>query len=286
VPDYAGNVVAAQVLIDGAKQDVMYNAHLMVDGQLVGVVQGSGARNPFVIEMVIPRDKFDLRSLKEAKEVELVVRVGYNAAEMVTVIQKPKFGPAPAVGPLERLGDILSAVLNNFPVLMTIVLVLSVMAVFPSAVRWKEKQGMKSGNASGRSQREPEGNGATVVFPPAPAIRARTVQNGDRMQEIVTNIEAFPFLFGRDKLLEHGLVVEQESGMFLNLRNDRAISRTHFQLVRTGQTLGINVLSPNGVKVNERTLGKSETAHISSTEPTMVQIGEQTKIELTPIHLM
>ena len=101
----------------------------------------------------------------------------------------------------------------------------------------------------------------------------------------MTNIEEFPFIFGRNKFLEHGQVVEQEGSKFLNLRNDPEISRNHFQLVRNGQSIGINVLSANAATVNEHPLGQSETVHLSGTEPTVVQIGEQTKIELTPIYL-
>lgn len=286
VPDYAHNSISAQVNIDTAKQDVMYKARLMIDEQLVGATDGIGKSNPFVIEVSVPREKFDLGRLKEAKEAELIISVGYNAAEMVSVTQKPKFSPAPEVGLMERLGSIVLAVLNNPPIVMAILLVLAVMIVLQAFMRPKPViTEVTSGQDDGRSQQQPVSTGPVVEFHTVPAVRARIVQNGDRTHEIVANIKEFPFIFGRNKFLEHGQVVEVEGNKFLNLRNDPAISRDHFQLVRRGQSLGINVLSPNAAKVNERPIAQSETVHMSGTEPTVVQIGEQTKIELTPIHL-
>jgi hypothetical protein len=285
VPDYASNSVSAQVHIDSAKQDVMYHAQLMVDGQLVGATDGIGKSNPFVVEISIPRNIFDFGSLKEAKEAELTVSVGYNAAEMVLVTQKPKFGPAPDVGLVERIGNIVLAVLNNPPIVMAILLVFGFIIVLQSSARPKKKSKPTSAPVGDRLPQNSVGKVSTVEFHTAPAVRARVVQKGDRTQEIVTNIEEFPFIFGRNKFLEHGQVVEQEGSKFLNLRNDPEISRNHFQLVRNGQSIGINVLSANAATVNEHPLGQSETVHLSGTEPTVVQIGEQTKIELTPIYL-
>ena len=286
VPDYDANSVSAQVLIDGARQDVMYSAHLMLDGKLVGSSKGIGSDNPFVIEIPMSRDTFDLRDLKETKETELTVAVGYSADAMTSVTKTPKIGPARQVGLMERLGDILLAVLNNPPIVMAILLVFGVMIVFQSTHRPNNKTPKRRTDKTDvRAQDEPAVNGPAAEFHAVPAVRARVVQNGDRTHEIVANLKEFPLIFGRNKFLEHGQIVEVEGCQYLNLRDDRAVSRNHFQIVRTGQQLGLNVLSPNGATVNERMLRRSETVHISLTESTEVKIGELTKIELTPIYL-
>ena len=286
VPDYDANSVSAQVLIDGARQDVMYSAHLMLDGKLVGSSKGIGSDNLFVIEIPMSRDTFDLRDLKETKETELTVAVGYSADAMASVTKTPKIGPARQVGLMERLGDILLAVLNNPPIVMAILLVFGVMIVFQSTHRPNNKTPKRRTDKTDvRAQDEPAVNGPAAEFHAVPAVRARVVQNGDRTHEIVANLKEFPLIFGRNKFLEHGQIVEVEGCQYLNLRDDRAVSRNHFQIVRTGQQLGLNVLSPNGATVNERMLHRSETVHISLTESTEVKIGELTKIELTPIYL-
>jgi hypothetical protein len=285
-PDYAKNSVSVQVRIQSMKQSVMYTAGLRLNGQPVGAAEGIGSTNPFVIEIQVPRNVFDFRSKKEAIQSEWTVAVGYSADDMFPKTEQSPFGPEPAVGLMERLGNIVLAVLNNPPIVTAILLILGVMVVFQSVHRPKPtKPAIPSETADLHLHQESDRRAAIVQFHTTPAVRARIVQDGDPAHEIVLNIETFPFIFGRNNGLEHGQTVTVEGNKFLNLRGDRAISRHHFQLVRTGQHFGVNVLSRNGAQVNGRALGQQDTVHIATTATTEVKIGEQTKIELTLIHL-
>lgn len=281
-------LVSFNIIIVEQKYDVNYIAKITKGANEIG---GTGleaiamGKNSERVEIELP--SIDFENVKEAIPVKLHVEVWYidsnHTPVPVDMDAEISTTPTGLIILLEKIGKVIMAVLTSPPAIAGIMLVLGgLMLIKIYSKDDKRAPKIEYGRPPKNAIIKQPLPSISQVSAKYPSFSVYIRQATASRHENVIAIDEFPCVFGRNKNLEHGQTIKNEEKLFINILHDANISREHFEIRERYNTLYIASRSMNGTKVNQEMVAKGEQVPLSLVNPTLVEIGEQTKIELKP----
>ncbi|MCB0207997.1 MAG: FHA domain-containing protein [Anaerolineae bacterium] len=282
--DHDQGLIRFDINVGEPRYNVIYKAWIDQDGSTIGATKME-VINAYPERVEIPIAGINLRKVPEAIPIKIYVDAWYTDNLKTSVVQEKEgnIPPTPQLGILDKLGKVIMAVLKNQAALAGIMLTLGLLLVVKVYSK-NEKQPPKM--PYGRPPKN------TVIKEPLPlssqvsgkypSFSVRIRQATTSSHENVIAVNEFPCIFGRNKHLEHGQTVKNKDNLFLNILHDANVSREHFEIRERYNKLYIVSRSTNGIIVDQEAVAKGEQVPLSLVSPTLVEIGEQTKIELKP----
>lgn len=294
LPDYKKGVVTFYLSVPHWEENINYDAWIDWEGTTIGSTMDRRAvPESGKAQVEIPISGVVLSDLEEALKAKLHVymirtRDGMEDPQTYDVTIQP----SSPLSIFEKIGEVVMAVVNNQSIVAGIMLVVVMLILYksyalnepPPAPPAKKRPPKKVASAAnyGANSLVQQGKNSVQLHQSHPAMKIRMIQTSTPTHENVLTLNNFPCIIGRNQHFEHGEMTKVNGTGFVNIGNDLQVSRRHLEIRQRGKQFYIANHGVNKTIVNGQPIPKDDLAPLSLTQSTVVEIGEQTKLELHP----
>ncbi len=272
--DHEKRVITFKLEIANWEPNIIYQASVESKGVIIGATQKL-VLDADSVTVDVPITSGDIRKLTDPMDVMVKVHLVRTREIQQADREHGLTIPLPdKLSFVTWLGKTVSAGLSDVRIVMGILLVMAGLVVY--RVFAPDSKPTQADRV--RVPRRPK----NPDVPKASAVRVRITQAATPLHENVLTINDFPCLIGRNKYLEHGALSQTDNKKFVNVRNDHQVSRQQLEIRRHGEQYTLANVGGNIAVVNGKPTAPNHSVQLSSLHPTIVEIGEQTKLELQP----